>query len=75
MPKAERVIGGGAAGWEPGARCGRASESCTQAASAGSRSRVVVGGADDLVDLREHGFSDGEDRIHLAAVTGSTTGS
>jgi len=28
MPKAERVIGDGAAGWEPGARCGPASESC-----------------------------------------------
>jgi hypothetical protein len=54
MPKAESVIGGGADG-EPGAGCGPASESCTQAASAGSRPWVVVGGADDLVDLREHG--------------------
>nr|MBA3585242.1 transposase [Gemmatimonadota bacterium] len=31
--------GDGAAGWEPDARCGPASEQCTQAASAGSRSR------------------------------------
>jgi hypothetical protein len=54
MPKAESVIGGGADG-EPGAGCGPASESCTQAASAGSRPWVVVGGANDLVDLREHG--------------------
>jgi hypothetical protein len=38
MPKAERVIGGGADG-ESGAGRGPASESCTQAASAGSRSR------------------------------------
>jgi len=28
MPKADTVIGGGAAGWEPGARCGPASASC-----------------------------------------------
>jgi len=41
MPKADTVIGGDAAGWEPGARCGPASESCTQAASAGSMSHVL----------------------------------
>ena len=46
MPKAERVIGGGADG-ESGAGRGPASESVEV--------EVVVGGADDLVDLREHG--------------------
>ena len=55
MPKADTVLGDGAAGWEPGARRGPASEICTQAASAGSMPWVVVGSADDLVNLREHG--------------------